>query len=298
MLAEINDGQWLSYYGPVPRDFVRAALGLTAEAWMAVLPALLTGGGFVADVFTKETGEAEICGRENFQRLLALDRRTRRPEFTLLPVTMLSLFPGLLIGHREKRDIHGDLQDHLERLFGYVSQAGLWDAAGKEHPLRLPGNPEIRCRRWVGGDTNIAVFQEILYRYFSIKRREVGLQVFNVFARIMQGTVLPVQHEDMILARMRPDRAENAGLSPTMLQTEWFFAHEFGTLSGLTLFVGNIGAVLAAPPLGLMYPLLFFLGFFGSAFVLTWACAKEMNPPEIAGLATGTANAGGFLGLL
>ena len=45
-----------------------------------------------------------------------------------------------------------------------------------------------------------------------------------------------------------------------------------------------------------LYLLNFLMGFFGSAFVLTWACAKEVNPDSIAGMATGTANVGGFLG--
>lgn len=52
----------------------------------------------------------------------------------------------------------------------------------------------------------------------------------------------------------------------------------------------------AKPPLIWLYPLNFFMGFFGSTFILTWACAKEVNPKESAGMATGTANLGGFLG--
>jgi len=50
------------------------------------------------------------------------------------------------------------------------------------------------------------------------------------------------------------------------------------------------------PPLILLYPIHFLIGFFGSTFILTWACAKEVNPQEMAGIATGTANLGGFLG--
>lgn len=50
------------------------------------------------------------------------------------------------------------------------------------------------------------------------------------------------------------------------------------------------------PPIGLLIPLLFILGFTCSAFVLTWACSKEVNPPQIAGISTSVVNIGGFLG--
>lgn len=50
------------------------------------------------------------------------------------------------------------------------------------------------------------------------------------------------------------------------------------------------------PPIGVMMPLLFVLGFTCSAFVLGWGCSKEVNPPEIAGMSTSVVNIGGFFG--
>ncbi len=50
------------------------------------------------------------------------------------------------------------------------------------------------------------------------------------------------------------------------------------------------------PPIQMMMPLLFVLGFSSVAFVLSWACCKEVNPPEIVGISTSVANIGGFLG--
>ncbi|MCT4507317.1 MAG: MFS transporter [Tepidibacter sp.] len=41
---------------------------------------------------------------------------------------------------------------------------------------------------------------------------------------------------------------------------------------------------------------LFTLGFTCSTFVLGWACSKEINPPEIAGISTSVVNIGGFFG--
>ena len=50
------------------------------------------------------------------------------------------------------------------------------------------------------------------------------------------------------------------------------------------------------PPVAVMMPLMFVLGFTCPTFVLGWACAKEINPPQIAGISTSVVNTGGFLG--
>ncbi len=38
------------------------------------------------------------------------------------------------------------------------------------------------------------------------------------------------------------------------------------------------------------------MGFSAAGFSLTWACAKEVNPPQLAGMSTSIANVGGFFG--
>ena len=38
------------------------------------------------------------------------------------------------------------------------------------------------------------------------------------------------------------------------------------------------------------------MGFSTASFSLTWACAKEVNPPQLAGMSTSIANVGGFFG--
>lgn len=50
------------------------------------------------------------------------------------------------------------------------------------------------------------------------------------------------------------------------------------------------------PPVGILYPLFFILGFSCAAFILGWACAKEVNHPALAGIAMSIVNIGGFLG--
>lgn len=47
---------------------------------------------------------------------------------------------------------------------------------------------------------------------------------------------------------------------------------------------------------GLGYMLFFVMGLSASCFTLSWACAKEMNPHALSGMATSVANTGAFLG--
>ncbi|ABR47025.1 major facilitator superfamily MFS_1 [Alkaliphilus metalliredigens QYMF] len=60
---------------------------------------------------------------------------------------------------------------------------------------------------------------------------------------------------------------------------------------GILVFVNG-----GKPPIAMLYPLFFVMGFTCSAFVLSWACGKEVNHPSIAGISTSVVNIGGFLG--
>lgn len=48
-------------------------------------------------------------------------------------------------------------------------------------------------------------------------------------------------------------------------------------------------------PLSLSYALFALLGLSTAGFSLTWACAKEVNPPLLSGMSTSVANMGGFM---
>ena len=51
----------------------------------------------------------------------------------------------------------------------------------------------------------------------------------------------------------------------------------------------------ALPPLA-TYATCALIGVSAAAFSLTWACAKEVNPPALSGMATSLVNVGCFLG--
>jgi predicted MFS family arabinose efflux permease len=49
-------------------------------------------------------------------------------------------------------------------------------------------------------------------------------------------------------------------------------------------------------PVAVSYVLFAAMGLATAAFTFTWACAKEVNPPQLSGMSTSVTNMGGFLG--
>ncbi len=49
-------------------------------------------------------------------------------------------------------------------------------------------------------------------------------------------------------------------------------------------------------PVAVSYGLFALMGVATASFTLTWACAKEVNPPQLSGMSTSVTNMGGFLG--
>jgi predicted MFS family arabinose efflux permease len=64
-------------------------------------------------------------------------------------------------------------------------------------------------------------------------------------------------------------------------------------LYGVIWLVWISGVVLPATA---TYPLFALMGLATASFTLTWACAKEVNPPQLSGMSTSVTNIGGFLG--
>ena len=48
-------------------------------------------------------------------------------------------------------------------------------------------------------------------------------------------------------------------------------------------------------PVPVSYALFALMGLVTASFSLTWACAKEVNPPQLSGMSTSVTNMGGFL---
>jgi len=121
--------QWISYYGPVPREFTPQCLGLPAAVWATVLATPLEEECIVVDVLTQGASGESVCDRENLERLFTMARRARQPELQPLPAAALPLFLATYQGVVSKGVTMDDLQERLERLLGLISQARLWEEA-------------------------------------------------------------------------------------------------------------------------------------------------------------------------
>jgi len=156
-------GQWLSFYGPVPPDFIARKLGLPDEVCMNAIKTLLAEESIVADVFTAAGGEAQLCDRENLERLLLMARRARRPELKALPAAALPLFLAAHQGLVEKGETMEDLQERLERLFGFIAPAQLWEES------ILPARMAPYYTAWLD-----SLMQSSGLTWFGRGRRRVG----------------------------------------------------------------------------------------------------------------------------
>lgn len=87
-------------------------------------------------------------------------------------------------------------------------------AGGADHPLREPAQGVVMAIATgrLDGVTDAEVFQEILYRYLRLNQREQGFRIFDHFARIMWGRILPVEAATVQQARLLAEQYR--GLSP------------------------------------------------------------------------------------
>lgn len=81
-------------------------------------------------------------------------------------------------------------------------------AAGNPHPLREPCQRVVTAivGRQIDAVTDTEAFQEIFHRFFSLRQRGRGLDLFDTFHRIMVGRILPVSDGDLLRARALADR--------------------------------------------------------------------------------------------
>ena len=119
--------QWLSYYGPVSRDFIRSVSGLDDELLTLLLDHLLEDGSVYIDRFREGAAAVEICETRNLETLLRMLRRSRREEFSALPASSLQLYLSLYMGPAAGYCSMDGLRDALEQLFAFPAPASAWE---------------------------------------------------------------------------------------------------------------------------------------------------------------------------
>jgi ATP-dependent helicase Lhr and Lhr-like helicase len=119
--------QWLSFYGPVPKSFLKNILGLQDVFLDEMLAGLAESEDVLLDLLTEDAEELEICDRENLEILLRMARRARQPSFKALGLDHLPLFLAAYQGLTQPGESIDALQGALDQLFGFPAVAEAWE---------------------------------------------------------------------------------------------------------------------------------------------------------------------------
>ncbi|MBP6875072.1 MAG: DEAD/DEAH box helicase [Candidatus Eisenbacteria bacterium] len=122
-------GEWLRFYGPIAPERIAHTLGLPAQAIDEAIAALAESEAVIVDVFREAAdAPAEVCDRENLERLLRIKRAAERPAFATLPIEALPLFLAAYQGVAKRGDSPEALRARMEQLLGWPAKAALWES--------------------------------------------------------------------------------------------------------------------------------------------------------------------------
>ena len=126
--------EWLRFYGPVTFAFIRETLCVDTAKLSGALQELNEDRRIVIDEFRSSASalpdteiNEEICDSGNLEILLRLKRQADRPVFEPLELSELPGFLARYQGLVNTGEGLEDLQERLERLFGYTARAALWE---------------------------------------------------------------------------------------------------------------------------------------------------------------------------
>jgi hypothetical protein len=111
-------------------EFIRGALGIDEDSLGEVLETLVEERAVVIDEFREpelSDGE-EVCDAGNLEILLRMRRAAVRPTFEPLEAADLPRCLAVLQGLCPSGEGLDDLEERLERLFGYPARAVLWES--------------------------------------------------------------------------------------------------------------------------------------------------------------------------
>ena len=119
--------QWLSFYEPVGKTFLKEVFGLAEPYLDDLLAGLASEQELVIDLLTEGAEEVEVCDRDNLEILLRMSRKSRQPSFRVLPSDHLPLFLASYQRLTERGGSVADLQARLDQLFGLPAPAESWE---------------------------------------------------------------------------------------------------------------------------------------------------------------------------
>jgi MFS family permease len=161
--------------------------------------------------------------------------------------------------------------------------------------LPAPGWPEVLAGlgRVLGNPHTWPPFVAFFFLYSAINNLFFWVVPYlrDVYGLGMAGAALYATATSVALLVSAPltgflsDRVLRRRRLPYAILT----AAQFGVWLVFVLTLGRL-------PLWSLYALFFGMGLVGAAFVLTWPLGRDVNPPELAGIAVAVVNLGGFVG--
>ncbi len=120
-------GGWLRYQAPIEPARIAELFELDAAAVERSLELLVRREQVVAGILTTGSTSTQVVSRSTFETLLRWKRAESRGGFDALPLSQLPLFVAWHQGLVERESGIEGLQRSLERLFGFIAPAGLWE---------------------------------------------------------------------------------------------------------------------------------------------------------------------------
>lgn len=109
-------GQWLRFYGPVPTGFIIDSLGLDKEMLSGVLSDLIETRSIISGILIRRIKENPVCDADNFDTLLRMARRRRKPTMQPREIRELALVPAHFQGLTRTGDSQSALGPKLQPL--------------------------------------------------------------------------------------------------------------------------------------------------------------------------------------
>ncbi|MEM7585137.1 MAG: DEAD/DEAH box helicase [Acidobacteriota bacterium] len=120
--------EWLCFYGPLAPVHLATTFGFSDQDLRRLLEGLQEAQRVVIDQLIVDAEALEVCDAANLETLLRWLRTSRRPAFEALAAEQLPLFLAAHQGLTERGSSVEDLQERIEKLFGYGAPAALWEA--------------------------------------------------------------------------------------------------------------------------------------------------------------------------
>ncbi len=162
--------QWLSYYGPVAKDYISDVTGIKNPVLDDLLTTLADEQYIIIDRFRENSETEEICDTENLEILLRMARKARQPSFKALKQEYLTLFCAAFQGItiRENGGSMDELKNCLDRLFGFPAPASAWEE------YILPARMQVYYASWLD-----SLMQTSGLTWFGCGNKRTGFAFYN-----------------------------------------------------------------------------------------------------------------------